>query len=325
MYPSSAPWKLRSSQNSRKRSGRPATWSTIIGRSTRSFFSTSIRRSPCFEYLLSSPFTSDDLPVPRAPVSSTLFAGLPSMNWRVFCSTRSICLSMPRRSESLIRCTWRTGCSQPEAPRRPALRQRKAMLAFQSVAGGGGGRSCSSRFRICSSSLLTLRLRSVLGVDSHVIEREVASPHRRVGLAAVEHHAHGEFGLAHCGYPLLVPIGGMASTILRHQHLIKVEVDLLGVHVGARVADRGENAAEIRIGGEERGLDQRRVRDRVRHLAAFLDALAALHAHGDELGRTFAVAHDSLREIPCHIGDRRLDLQGVALRRDRRAESGGHD
>src|SRR6185503_13919999 len=203
MYPSSAPWKVRSSQNSRKRSGRPATWSTIIGRSTRSFFSTSIRRRPCLAYLLSRPFTIEDLPVPRAPVSSTLLAGLPSMNWRVFCSTRSICLSMPRRSESLMRCTCRTGCSQPAvalpppAPRRPALRQRKAMLAFQSVAGGGGGSSCSRRCRICSSSLLTLRSRTVLGVDFHVVERKVASPDGRVGLAAVEHHAHGELGLAH--------------------------------------------------------------------------------------------------------------------------------
>ena len=41
-------------------------------------------------YLLSSAFTSDDLPVPRAPVSSTLFAGRPCTNWRVFCSTSAL-------------------------------------------------------------------------------------------------------------------------------------------------------------------------------------------------------------------------------------------
>ena len=44
-----------------------------------------------------------------------------------------------------MRCTWRTGCSQPWPPlcaRR--WRQRNAMLAFQSVGGGGGGSSCSS-------------------------------------------------------------------------------------------------------------------------------------------------------------------------------------
>jgi len=43
----------------------------------------------------------------------------------VFCSTRSICLSMPRRSESLMRCTCRTGCSHPPTPGRPLERQRK--------------------------------------------------------------------------------------------------------------------------------------------------------------------------------------------------------
>ena len=31
-------------------------------------------------------FTSDDLPVPREPVSSTLFAGNPATNWRVLAS-----------------------------------------------------------------------------------------------------------------------------------------------------------------------------------------------------------------------------------------------
>ena len=118
-------------------------------------YATSNRRHLMPEYLLSRPLTIDDLPVPRAPVRSTLLAGLPSRNCFVFCSTLAICSSMPRRSASLILCTWRTGCSQPAAPRRPALRQRKATLAFQSVVGGGGGSSCSSRCRIFSSSLLT--------------------------------------------------------------------------------------------------------------------------------------------------------------------------
>src|SRR5262249_22185449 len=156
----------------------------------------SISRRPCLEYLFSKPFTIEDLPVPRAPVRSTLFAGLPSMNWRAFCSTRSICLSMPRRSESLILCTWRTGCSQPAAalftvPRRPDAGQGTATLASQSVCGAGGGSSCSSRCRIFSRSLLKVgALRPIFGVDFHVVEREVATPHLRLGLAAVQHRPY---------------------------------------------------------------------------------------------------------------------------------------
>ena len=45
---------------------------------------------PRSAYLFSSALTSDDLPVPRAPVSSTLLAGSPRTNCRVFCSTRSL-------------------------------------------------------------------------------------------------------------------------------------------------------------------------------------------------------------------------------------------
>src|SRR3954465_946647 len=195
----------------------------------RSFFSTSISRRPLVEYLFSSPLTIEDLPVPRAPVRSTLFAGLPSRNCLVFCSTLALGAPMPRRSESLMRCTWRTGCNQPAAPRRPALRQRKATLAFQSVAGGGGGSSVSSRCRIFSSSLLKSRLcasRPVFGVDFHVVKREVASPHRSIRLAPAEHHPHREFRLLHHRHALLVLVGGMPSTSRSDEHLVEIKAQL---------------------------------------------------------------------------------------------------
>ena len=51
------------------------------------------------------------------------------------------------------------------------------------------------------------------------------------------------------------------------------------------------------IGGEERGLDQRRVADGVADALAFLAIPAALHGDGDELGRSFAVADDGLCEF----------------------------
>jgi hypothetical protein len=62
--------------------------------------------------------------VPRAPVSSTLLAGLPARNWRVLATMRAFWSSMLCRSARRIGCGWRTACSQP----RPLLlRQRKAL------------------------------------------------------------------------------------------------------------------------------------------------------------------------------------------------------
>ncbi|CFN81430.1 Uncharacterised protein [Bordetella pertussis] len=65
--------------------------------------------------------TSELLPVPRAPVISTLLAGLDSRNWRVLRSMMSFWRSMCCRSSSSMRATWRTASSQPREPR---LRQR---------------------------------------------------------------------------------------------------------------------------------------------------------------------------------------------------------
>ncbi len=63
---------------------------------------------------------SDDLPVPRAPVSNTLLAGLPSTNWRVLRSIFSFWTSISFSASSGICATWRTGSSVPW----PELRRR---------------------------------------------------------------------------------------------------------------------------------------------------------------------------------------------------------
>jgi hypothetical protein len=44
---------------------------------------------------LSTAFTKEDFPVPRAPVMSALLAVRPSTNWRVFCSISAFCSSTP--------------------------------------------------------------------------------------------------------------------------------------------------------------------------------------------------------------------------------------
>src|SRR5690242_15879765 len=142
LYPASEASKERSSQKITKRSLRPATRSTMSGRSTRSRLSTSIRRSPFAANSFSAAFTSELLPVPRAPVSSTLLAGRPATNCWVFSRRRFFCSSMSCRSEKRMLC----GCfTASRYPPRAFLRQRNAVEAFQSGAALAGGSSRSSR------------------------------------------------------------------------------------------------------------------------------------------------------------------------------------
>ena len=111
----------------------------------------------------------------------------------------------------------------------------------------------------------------------------------------------------------------MPAAAFRHQHLVEIEVHLRGVeprHAG--IADRGKDTAQIRVGGEERGLHQRRMRDGVGDLAALRSAAAALDAHRDELGGAFAVAHDGLGELLRDLRQRRPErLQVFPRSRDR--------
>src|SRR5215467_8293219 len=277
-------------------SGRFATWSTISGRSRRSCFSTSMTRRPCLWNLLSTAFTSDDFPVPRAPVMSALFAVRPSTNWSVFCSISAFWLSTPWRSDRRMRCTFAIGWMYP--PRAP-LRQRNAMLASQSTGRDAGGtrfstRSSSASPRLISFSSSDMRFSGpVLGVDGNVFVRQVAGPHRRLRPAAVEHHAHRDLALRHDALAVLLAVARRAPARARHLHFVQVQLDAVDVEAAhPRVADRGEQPPEVRVGGEERGLDERRVRDRVSDAAALGLVPALLDAHRDELRRALAVAND---------------------------------
>ena len=57
--------------------------------------------------------------------------------------------------------------------------------------------------------------------------------------------------------------------------------------------------------------------DRVGHLPALGDARAAFDAHGDELGRALAVAHDRLREPARDLDDRVAQRAAFGRCRDR--------
>src|SRR5262249_38396621 len=58
-------------------------------------------------------FTSDDLPMPRAPQSNALLAGKPLGKRPVFLTRTSGTRSIPFRSDISTRFTWATGASRP--------------------------------------------------------------------------------------------------------------------------------------------------------------------------------------------------------------------
>src|SRR5207342_1605923 len=74
-------------------------------------------------------------------------------------------------------------------------------------------------------SFLVLCSCAVFGVYLHVIERQIASPYGRVGLATVQHRTHHELGLLHRRRALLLPIGRVAAAVLGDQDVIYIEID----------------------------------------------------------------------------------------------------
>ena len=82
-------------------SGRALTKSIKSGKSTKSDLSTSIKRRPMCEYSFKHALMSEDLPVPREPLKSTLFAPKPCTNCNVLRASLSFCASISLRSENL--------------------------------------------------------------------------------------------------------------------------------------------------------------------------------------------------------------------------------
>ena len=89
-------------------------------------------------------FTSDDLPMPRAPHRSALLAGRARAKRWVFSTRRSRTRSTPRRSARSTRLTRRTGASAPLS-----ARQTKASAASKSGARRSGGRERARAPRRC--------------------------------------------------------------------------------------------------------------------------------------------------------------------------------
>ena len=113
----------------------------------------------------------------------------------------------------------------------------------------------------------------------------------------------------------------VVTAIVDQPEAVKVSTDSgreptrIDIEVGdSGITDGGENAPEVRVGSEEGRLDQRRVADRIADLAAFLDSLATLHGHRDELGSPFAVTDDGLGQFDRHSNDGGLDLGPAGIR-----------
>src|SRR5690606_6740131 len=261
LYPGSPSSKDRSSQKTMKRSGRSATRATMSGRSTRSSLSTSIRRRPCGWYSLRQALMSDDLPVPSEPVSSTLLAGRPSTNWRVLRSTAAFCSSMLWRSSRRMGESVRTGSRMPSDPNTWRLRrQRNATAPFQSGGPGGAGNSASTRSTRAwarTSSSARAFSGAVVGIDRNVVVREVAGPDGGGESAASERDPDGDLGLLHdapaVGFAVVrMDAAGRGDVDIVEPHVHAVDVEVLD----AGIADGTQQAAEVRVGREEGGLDQ---------------------------------------------------------------------
>src|SRR5205823_3976717 len=117
-----------------------------------------------------------------------------------------------------------------------------------------------------------------------VIVREVAGPDGCLGVATAEHDANRDFAFLHYALAVFFAIVGIAPAGLCDEHVVEVQVDLADVEVrDARIPDGGQDTAEVRIGRVERGLDERRMADRVGDLPAFSNILAAFDRDRHEL------------------------------------------
>src|SRR5690606_3254237 len=174
--------------------------------------------------------TSELLPVPRAPVIRTLFAGLFCRNCRVLRSMMSFWRSMWCRSDRSMRATWRTASSQPRAPR---LRHRYAW-ADQSISGGAAGSQASSwastrsaRWMSTEKSVAVTSVSgawssgTVVGIDADIVVREVAGVHGFGGLPAPQGDAHLDLGLLHDTLAVGFLVVGIAAAVARHQHVVE--------------------------------------------------------------------------------------------------------
>ncbi len=166
------PSKERSSQNTMQRNGELRRSSIRPGRVSISsrWISISFSRSAGLRSALMvacAAFTSDDLPMPRAPHSNALLAGSPLVNRSVFSIRMSRIRSTPLSRPISTRLTRGTGA------RRPSGCQTKASAAPSDSAGSAAaGEAAARRLAMLSRALA---IRSAVAPSSAVSGRFVAA------------------------------------------------------------------------------------------------------------------------------------------------------
>src|SRR5438067_4367381 len=176
-------------------------------------------------------------------------------------------------------------------------------MFFQSGSAAVGGNSASTRSSTRSARAISWSISppisgAVIGVDRHVIVREIARPHGGARAAATEIDAYGDLGFFHDPLSVFFTIRCRPSAPCDDMQIIQPEGNARRIEIrDARVADRGYDASQIRIGGKKSGLHQWRMRNRECDAAAFRFVAAAFDADRDELRRALAIAHDRMREL----------------------------
>ena len=192
----------------------------MSGRSTRSVLSTSIRRSPRGANSFRQALISELLPVPRAPVSSTLLAPWPATNCSVLRSSRSFCgVDLDQRGEADRRDVAHR---LERALSRRACGSESAIEALQSGAPSGCGSTASRRASAaprrasirCSSGAGSKPCgSSVRAQRSPAAATRVAHRHRRDRAVGDRERARGRSAPAWIGcMPVKAPNAGSTPT-----------------------------------------------------------------------------------------------------------------
>ena len=103
---------------------------------------------------------------------------------------------------------------------------------------------------------------AVVGIDFHVIVGEIAGPYFGLCIAACEVDAHDDFDRCHFARAVGLLVARGAAAVFRDQRLAEPQPDFGDVEIAERgvclrcIADRGEDATKVRVGGKEGRLDQ---------------------------------------------------------------------
>ena len=134
-------------------------------------------------------------------------------------------------------------------------------------------------------------------------------------MSTTQRDANQNLGFFHDALAVRFLVARVASTVGGHQHITQPKLDTADIEVGdAGVAHSGENTAEVGIRGKKRGLDQWRVRDRVGDFQGLFGVARLFDTDGHELGRTFGIAHDLLREVAGGFGQSGFERGEVGVR-----------